>query len=96
MKNFLPSDFVQRWLWLCPALGVALAAGVLMLFGITLQTALLAALLLVCPAIFVWAFLTFFSDLRRERAARKAAGPRHSDGPGCSDPVPRQGGKQAR
>lgn len=69
MRDLLKSDFMQRWLWLCPALGIVLAAVVLMLFGFTPQGALLAALMLVCPAIFVWAGLTFIGDARRERMA---------------------------
>lgn len=74
MRDLLKSDFMQRWLWLCPALGVVLAAVVLLLFGFTLQVALLAALLLVCPAIFVWAAMTFIGDLRGERMARRRLG----------------------
>ena len=45
---------MKRWGWLCPWLGIALAAGVLMLWGLSWWTALLAALLLVCPALLLW------------------------------------------
>lgn len=38
----------------CPWLAIALAAAVLVLWGLTLWTALLVALLLVCPAIMLW------------------------------------------
>ena len=45
---------MNRWSWLCPWLAVALAAAVFMLFGFTWWSALLAALLLVCPALVLW------------------------------------------
>lgn len=44
----------SRWLWVCPPLAIALAAGVLWVWGLTWWTALLAALFLVCPAILLW------------------------------------------
>jgi len=45
---------MNRWYWLCPWLAVALAAAVFVLFGLTWWSALLAALLLVCPALLLW------------------------------------------
>lgn len=45
---------MNRWSWLCPWLAVALAAGVFVLFGFTWWSALLATLLLVCPALLLW------------------------------------------
>jgi protein-S-isoprenylcysteine O-methyltransferase Ste14 len=42
------------WVWLCPAVGILLAAGVLRIFGLSWWSALLAALMLVCPAILAW------------------------------------------
>ncbi len=45
---------MYRWSWLCPWLAIALAAAVLMLFGLTWWSALLAAFLLVCPALMLW------------------------------------------
>ena len=45
---------MNRWSWLCPWLAVALAAAVFVLFGFTWWSALLAALLLVCPALLLW------------------------------------------
>ncbi len=45
---------MHRWSWLCPWLAVALAAAVFVLFGFTWWSALLAALLLVCPALVLW------------------------------------------
>lgn len=45
---------MNRWVWLCPWLAVLLAAAVFTLWGLTWWTALLAALLLVCPALLLW------------------------------------------
>lgn len=45
---------MYRWSWLCPWLAIALAAVVLMLFGLTWWSAILAAFLLVCPALLLW------------------------------------------
>lgn len=49
--------FFSNWLWLCPAFGVAVAAGVLIVFGFSFWTAVIAALLLVCPALIVWGII---------------------------------------
>jgi hypothetical protein len=51
------SDRWGRWLWACPLLALALAAGVLMFWGFTLWTAIVVALLLVCPALILWGAL---------------------------------------
>lgn len=45
---------MNRWGWLCPWLAIALAAGVLVAFGLTWWSALLAALFFVCPALMLW------------------------------------------
>ena len=71
MHGLLKSRFVNRWLWLCPALAVLLAAGVLMLFGLTVWSALLAALLLVCPVLILWGAFTVARDERRKASASK-------------------------
>lgn len=71
MHGFLKTRFADRWLWLCPVLGIVLAAVVLMLFGFTFWGALLAALLLVCPAMILWGAIEVAMDERRQRAARK-------------------------
>jgi len=73
MHGLLQGRFVNRWLWLCPALAVLLAAGVLILWGFTLWNALLAALLLVCPLLILWGAIEVARDERRKRAARKKA-----------------------
>lgn len=54
---------MNRWLWLCPALAVLLAAGILMAWGFSWWTAGLAALLLVCPAVLIWGVI----ETRRKR-----------------------------
>lgn len=54
---------MNKWTWLCPWFAIALAAAVLVLWGLTLWTALLVALLLVCPAIMLWGVI----KLRRPR-----------------------------
>jgi len=48
---------MNKWSWLCPWFAIALAAAVLFLWGLTLWTALLVALLLVCPAIMLWGLI---------------------------------------
>lgn len=48
------APFLNRWLWLCPLLGLILAALLLFLFGLTWASALFAALMLVCPALILW------------------------------------------
>ncbi len=48
---------MNKWAWLCPWLAIALAAAILILWGLTWWTALLSALLLVCPAIVLWGFI---------------------------------------
>src|SRR3990172_4689811 len=45
---------VRRWGWMCPLVMLACAAGILMLWGFSVWTAVLVAVLLVCPAIMVW------------------------------------------
>jgi len=45
----------SNWLWLCPLLAILVAAWVFFAFGLSLWTSLLAALLLVCPALMLWA-----------------------------------------
>lgn len=48
---------MNKWAWLCPWLAIALAAAILILWRLTWWTALLSALLLVCPAIVLWGFI---------------------------------------
>lgn len=53
---------MARWfsrnLWLCPLAAIVVVAIVLVLFGMTWTTAIIAALLFVCPAILIWGFIT--------------------------------------
>lgn len=46
--------WMDRWGWLCPYAMVGLATAILVMFGLTLWTAFLVALLLVCPSIMLW------------------------------------------
>ena len=68
MHGLLKGRFVDRWLWLCPAVAVLLAAAVLMLFGVSVWRALLAALFLVCPALIVWGAVEVWREERRKTA----------------------------
>lgn len=47
-------DFLARCLWLCPLACALLAVAVLVYFGVSLWSALLAALLLMCPVLVAW------------------------------------------
>ena len=71
MHGFLKTRFADRWLWLYPVLSILLAAAVLMYFGFTFWGGLLAALLLVCPAMLVWGAIELWLDERSQRAARR-------------------------
>jgi hypothetical protein len=53
---------MERWLWICPLLGLAAAAAALWLFGLTWLSALGIAFILSCPAVAIW-------TLREARAA---------------------------
>lgn len=44
----------DRLLWLCPIAGLAAAAVILWLFGLTLWTALVLVLLATCPLVLLW------------------------------------------
>lgn len=48
---------IDNWMWICPALAVTLAAVVLWRWGPGWPSAVVVALLLVCPPILVWAAL---------------------------------------
>ena len=47
-------DVLARAFWLCPVLSLVLAAAVLVLFGVTLWTAVLTAVVLACPIAAAW------------------------------------------
>lgn len=59
VPGFIPNIIASRWGWLCPLLGLAMAAGVLYLWGFSLWTAILAALMLACPITILWGLVTF-------------------------------------
>jgi hypothetical protein len=44
----------RAWSWLCPWAMLGLAVVILVFVGVSIWTALLAAMLLVCPAIILW------------------------------------------
>jgi hypothetical protein len=58
MQNPRLKEIVDRWLWLCPALAILVAGGVLITFGVSFWTALFAGVLLFCPAVIVWGLVT--------------------------------------
>jgi hypothetical protein len=54
METNWTEGFVSNWLWLCPLLGIIVATWVLIAYGLSFGTSLLAALLLACPALMIW------------------------------------------
>jgi protein-S-isoprenylcysteine O-methyltransferase Ste14 len=57
VPRFIPFG-MQRWAWICPLLGVAMAAAVFYLWGLSWRTAILAALTLACPTTILWGLVT--------------------------------------
>lgn len=57
VPRFIPLG-MQRWAWLCPVLGLVMAAAVFYLWGLSWWTAILAALLLACPLTILWSLIT--------------------------------------
>ena len=53
---------MERWLWLCPVVGLAAGIALLWLFGLSWLSALGIAFLISCPAMVLW-------TLREARAA---------------------------
>ncbi len=70
MKLSLPPGFADRWLWACPALMLLLAAALLWLFGLNWWSAIVAALLLVCPVLILWGGIQAAADAWRRRRSR--------------------------
>lgn len=58
VPRFIPAIGASRWGWLCPLLGLGMAAGVLYLWGFSLWTTILAALMLACPIMILWGLMT--------------------------------------
>lgn len=65
---------MTRWIWLCPGLSVALAIGVLVAFGLSIWTAVLAALILGCPIAALWAYFTGRLPRTRPEASERRRG----------------------
>jgi hypothetical protein len=55
---------MNRWLWLCPPIGIAAAVATLAFFGFTWLASLGVAFLIACPALVVW-------TMREARASRR-------------------------
>ena len=66
--------------WMCPLLALGLAAAVLAGFGLSPGTAILAALLLVCPVVIAWGAMVMLRRRRRRQASAGVAETRHIDG----------------
>ena len=47
-------DHWRSWIWLCPWVMLGLAVGIMLLLGLSIWTALLAAMVLICPALILW------------------------------------------
>lgn len=45
---------MSKWVWICPPLATLIVAAALVYWGLTVGTALLVALILVCPVLVVW------------------------------------------
>lgn len=61
VPGFLPifaNNPLSRWVWICPALGLILATLVFYMWGFTLWTSFVGALMLVCPSIVLWGLIT--------------------------------------
>ncbi len=61
VPSFLPNfanNTLSQWVWICPALGLILATLVFYMWGFTLWTSFVAALMLVCPSIILWGLIT--------------------------------------
>jgi len=72
-QNRLDRSGVTLYWGLVPA--AVIAATILWSFGFSWWSALLAALLLVCPVLILWGAIEVVLDERRQRAARRNAGP---------------------
>jgi Ca2+/Na+ antiporter len=60
-------EFTNRWMWLFPALVIFVTAAVLWSSGVSWWSALLAAVLLVCPVLMLWGAIQVAIDQRRSR-----------------------------
>lgn len=58
---------MRAWLWLCPLAMAGLAAGILLLWGFSVWTAILIVMLLICPAIILWGAIQTKRRIKKER-----------------------------
>jgi hypothetical protein len=70
METIPTTSSGAKWLWLCPILAILVASSVLVAFGLSFWTALLVALLLVCPALMIWGGVTLRKGLWGRSNAR--------------------------
>ncbi len=59
--------FANHWMWLCPILAVGIAAAGLWSFGFSWWSALLAAVILVCPTLILWGAIQVVIAERQRR-----------------------------
>ena len=59
VPRLVPRIISNRGGWLCPLLGLVMAAAVFYLWGLSLWTAIFAALILACPITILWGLMTF-------------------------------------
>lgn len=59
VPRLIPRIISNRGGWLCPLLGLVMAAAVFYWWGLSLWTAILAALMLACPITILWGLVTF-------------------------------------
>lgn len=65
---------MRRWAWICVPLAIALAAWVLLMWGLRLWTGLLIALILVCPVLMIWGLRTARPPLEPGETVPKTRG----------------------
>ena len=72
---------MDRWLWLCPLVGLASAAVTLWAFGFTWLSALGVAFVVSCPAVVIWTLREARSSFgERDRLLNQLSESRRSHG----------------
>ena len=72
---------MYRWAWLCPLGALALAAAAVVFFDLSLWSAVLVALLLVCPAIIAWGLIVTRNSKTSQPGDRRTPLPDRSGSP---------------
>ena len=65
----------DKWGWICPLLAIGLAAALFAWFGFSWWSALLVALLLVCPALLVWGAIELRDPAKSKQQHSDQSGP---------------------